>query len=633
MSTLLDDGKADTLYAELRRWPFIRSRMEGLTVHNAMREMINEALRVRAPERFRILHKQAAAYYRTRMAKVTGEERERYARECLYHCIWADEVNGVRLFQEAAEEYARYHMANRLRALLNDANNYQLEQENSRLWREYYNACLTQIDGQLNSAEGAYQAIGGNENAEAKLRAYALCDWGSCLRSIDQSKQANVEKAAQVIEQGLSLFPLDAKLVLALPHLSEAYWRLGRWAEAFNSLERARKFCIEHNDHYGVVYIGVRQKYLHLDHGEWKQGLLAEIQSQKALAQISEASYLKAELLGGLGIAWTWMGRYAEGERNLREALRIAQQIDEKVPSIAFFQDLGLILAMQDNGDQVDSSFSESLELFHKLSEYSAVSGVTWTLWGAALLRRGELDRAEEYLERGRDILEDAEPQNKWDSFHTLIPIGVLHELRADWIKAESHYRKWLDLRSLERRYFDCANLIGLIRVKFAQSDSAAIPPLWTEAVQLAQQYEYNDHFAALYLTRGHITWDGLIPEWESGFDSALHSYQLALIHALRYNRFLLDEVLGGRRLGTPLRPVIQQCLGRGKEGQQMLVALRDWWQSSRNEIGTPRPDSISPLPEGIPLLEAERMARSREPGNESLQTKVTEQIGSALKR
>jgi len=37
-----------------------------------------------------------------------------------------------------------------------------------------------------------------------------------------------------------------------------------------------------------------------------------------------------------------------------------------------------------------------------------------------------------------------------------------------------------------------------------------------------------------------------------------------------------------------------------------MLIALRDWWQTSVNDIGTPRPDTISPIPEGIPLLEAE---------------------------
>ena len=58
-----------------------------------------------------------------------------------------------------------------------------------------------------------------------------------------------------------------------------------------------------------------------------------------------------------------------------------------------------------------------------------------------------------------------------------------------------------------------------------------------------------------------------------------------------------------------------------------MLMALRDWWQSGVNDIGTPPPDTISPLPEGIALLEAEKMARQREPGDGSAQTSVVDQI------
>lgn len=43
------------------------------------------------------------------------------------------------------------------------------------------------------------------------------------------------------------------------------------------------------------------------------------------------------------------------------------------------------------------------------------------------------------------------------------------------------------------------------------------------------------------------------------------------------------------------------------------------------------RPDTIPPIPEGIPLLEAERIARQREPGDGSPQRTVAEQIEKAL--
>ena len=62
-----------------------------------------------------------------------------------------------------------------------------------------------------------------------------------------------------------------------------------------------------------------------------------------------------------------------------------------------------------------------------------------------------------------------------------------------------------------------------------------------------------------------------------------------------------------------------------------MLIALREWWQTGVNDLGTPRPDTISPIREGIALLEAERIAREREPGDGSPQKSVVEQMEGAL--
>jgi hypothetical protein len=216
----------------------------------------------------------------------------------------------------------------------------------------------------------------------------------------------------------------------------------------------------------------------------------------------------------------------------------------------------------------------------------------------------------------------------------TLNWLGIANEISGGQENAEKFYSRNLsEYRWTGRLYFHTGALAGLVRVKHAQREYAAIPPLLAEAEQLAQQYEYNDHLASLRLSQGHIAWDGHIPEWGSGFDAALRYYQQALIYALRYNRFLLDEVLGGRPQGTPLRPIIPECLKRGQEGCRMLLALRDWWQTGVSDVGTPRPDTISPIPEGIPLLEAERIAREREPGDGSPQKSVLEQIQKGLQK
>jgi hypothetical protein len=89
--------------------------------------------------------------------------------------------------------------------------------------------------------------------------------------------------------------------------------------------------------------------------------------------------------------------------------------------------------------------------------------------------------------------------------------------------------------------------------------------------------------------------------------------------------------LLSGRPQGTPLRPIIPYFRERGEEGREFLLTLRDWWKTGINDVGAPRPDTISQIPEGISLYEAEKIAREREPGDGSIQKSVIEQIEMAL--
>ena len=79
------------------------------------------------------------------------------------------------------------------------------------------------------------------------------------------------------------------------------------------------------------------------------------------------------------------------------------------------------------------------------------------------------------------------------------------------------------------------------------------------------------------------------------------------------------------------LRPIIPYCLEHDEEGHKILSALRDWWKTGVNDVGVPRHDTISPIPEGILLLEAEKLAREREAGDGSMQRSVTEQLETVI--
>lgn len=59
--------------------------------------------------------------------------------------------------------------------------------------------------------------------------------------------------------------------------------------------------------------------------------------------------------------------------------------------------------------------------------------------------------------------------------------------------------------------------------------------------------------------------------------------------------------------------------------------SLRNILKPLQFDVGTPRPDTISPIPENITLLDAEKIAREREPGDGTKQRWVVEQIEAVL--
>lgn len=626
-------------YEELRRFPFVKSSREGaqpvLRLHDSVREFIDRSLQVDDPERHRELHERAAAYFEKHLEKASGEESERLGLERLYHRIRTDERAGIQLFQEMAEELVRYQLVNRLRALLNDANTYPLEQKNSLLWREYYNGRLMQLEARITDAEKICQTISENEQAERKLRAYALCDWGQMWARYERMSQpGGVERALDLLERSRQLAPqIDSKLVFVYAHLREVYNFKCELVRAIQYPEKQLQFFQEHNDKYGTVYtLGL----LNISYGvigNWKKAFDAIEQGLAILNSMPENLYLRMRLIGWGPWAYLWSGRYAEAEHVMRDAL--SWRVGDAHVQAVLPMYLVLASALQSKYREATSYFAQSLRGFENLgAEFIGGEGILHGFLGACLAKQGELEKAEEHLNQSLSVKRRV--QDKIGIPELLNWLGEICEVKATRTEenqvatlttAEDYYRQSLE-RRVSRFYFECGALTGLVRVNHAQDDYAAIPPLLAEAEQLAQQYEYNDHLASLRLTqaqtfevsRQHL--EGL---------TALDYFKQAMVHALRYNRFLLDEVLSGRPQGTPLHPIIPHCLERSEEGRRMLLALRGWWRTGVNDIGTPRPDTISPILEGIPLLEAERIAREREPGDGSPHESVVEQIEQAL--
>lgn len=433
-----------------------------------------------------------------------------------------------------------------------------------------------------------------------------------------------MKEAVDTLQLSLKLIPIDSYTVGSLASLAHICKYEDKWGQAYEYEKKSLQYFKDCRDQYGLITSYAKIRLLHAGRGEWKEMIETHRVGFQLSLEMNPHSFARADFMSSTAWAWVWIGRLAETERNVRDGLQI--MLDLGVPHLIWrcHLYLGRILAMQDRFDEGVQYLSEAHEEAKSLGEkYLQNVSDCQGFWGILLTRQGKWNDAKEKLS---DCLATRKKLRISPNIsEVLIWQGQLDEAQHNWGNASQLYNQSLDTRQLGRRNLEVSALTGLIRVKHAQGDIAAIPSLLAEADLLAQQYEYNDHLASLRLTQGHLAWEN------GNQNESILLYQHAMTYALRYNRLLLDELLSGRPQGTPLRPIIPYCLERGEEGKKIMLALRDWWKAGTNDVGTPRPDTISPIPEGIPLLEAEKIARAREPGDGSIQKNVLEQIESVL--
>ncbi len=629
LRSVVNEPHVDAVYDELRRFPFVRPHPKGYALHDALRDMLGEFLESHDRERYRELHRRAAAYFETQLASAQANEAEPLGLERLYHVICADETAGVHLFQQMAEELIGLRLRNRMRSLVNRANTFPLHEKESRQWRDYYRARLSHLEEDTPSALLRYRALMEDLDTSDQLRAYVLSDYGEILGRVEYLKQpGTLDVAVSALSESTRLIPVGMKTVQSWLSLATVYRRVSKWDSALANIAKAIDYCRSSGNDYYLAYglIEAVTTYMHV--GEWRRALDCKHQALELLKAHPSGQYARAKILGRIAIE-ILVGNWGGAEREFRESIHIAKQLDDIEMLEQVHKRLGWVLGLQGKVQAAEECFEHALELANQMDESGQwLKAVADGFHGFALIRNNP-DKARAFFQSS---LQTKQMLNDQIGVQELLNcLGTIAELDNDGAQAEHFYDQAKMLAQLGRRHFTCVALIGLARVKHGRKNFAAVVSLMAEAEQLAQQYEYNDHLASVSLTQAHMAWDGEAPSWGNGFDAAFHHYQHTLIYALRYNRYLLDEVLWGSNVSTPLRTILPRCLEHSEEGRKMLVALRNWWQTGINDIGTPRSDTISPISEGISLLEAERIARLREPGDGSPQINVVDKIEAML--
>jgi tetratricopeptide (TPR) repeat protein len=335
-----------------------------------------------------------------------------------------------------------------------------------------------------------------------------------------------------------------------------------------------------------------------------------------------------------------WSGHYEQAEHRIRESVSIARQSEWQEFLAESLKNLGLVMGYQGKYLESHSAILEAISIYTDLGNlYEGGVAMAKGFMGCSQVLQGKFDEAKVNLQLSLSVKERL--SDGIGIPELLNWLGLCEETRANCLNGDakgraleeaiSFYEKTLSYRWTNRLYFICGALTALARLHCRLGNFTEVTGLIDEASSLARRYEYNDHLASLYLTEARLLESKGIANDMQVFDAALHKYRQALVHALRYNRYLLDEVIDGRPCETPFIPIVQHCSEMGEMGQRMIGELLEWWRTGRVEVSCNCSNSISPIPEGMLLVPAEQLARELEPDNQLLQRSIEEQLKAAL--
>ncbi|HYG56846.1 MAG TPA: hypothetical protein VD902_02070 [Symbiobacteriaceae bacterium] len=496
---------------------------------------------------------------------------------------------------------------------------------------QYYRARLTHLEAARDEAAKAYAAIRNDPEAGVELRAYASCDLAYVWVHTRMRAPGAREEIQALLDEVEALPVRDSKTASIwdcrqLIHSFDLNWN-GVTDCTLKLLELYR----EYRDPLGVAHsLKLLKENLFLV-GDWPQYFAFSQRAPQILAELGDdAAAAYAPLLQHRGILWA--GRYAEAEPFVRAELEDVREFKHKERLTGALLHVGYTLGLQRRFAEAEAHFAELLEV-HRVrgNTFGRASALGW--YGRLKGMAGELETGIAYLrERCEADLTRGNPNGTAEG---LVWLGEVLEMQARRYgqTPDGTYALWeaqhTYLHSLgkfaSRKHYDCGALAGLMRVHYAQGETEQAETYATSAEQLARPFEYNEYLAAIALTRGHMAWN------RGDRGAARGLYRQALIHALRFNRFALDELLGVHNWETPLVPLVPFCLAQGEAGRELLRELLLWWQRETNRTDLDPVSTISPVGLGTSLLAAEQLARRLEPGDGSPQLTVVEQLRAAL--
>jgi tetratricopeptide (TPR) repeat protein len=600
-------------YLELEKNHFLNNE-EHKNIHEFIRKIFEKSITKNEPEYKLKIHYKASEYYESlcNLDKLSISSLD-YFLEYLYHISCVDQEKGLDSFVNISNKLCRIRDIFSLRRLVNDVSTYKLSNDKYKMWLIYFQSRLAYFEHNYSECKLLQKKILSLPKKDELFYAYTIADRSEYITSPDKLKNpAHLNKVLNILQVAKDNIPTnDWKIIHILSAIRRIYNYCGEYKKATDDLLNELEVFKQKKVVYIIVHILslLKEEYCYL--GNWEKSISMVNEGKKIFPNISSL-YIYKRLIGLHNTNYVWSGRYNESEKGIRKFIDSIKS--EKNLPIA---ELGFILGLQDKYNESFSELNKGIQRYNKdTNSHNYATIKSWL--GYINIRFGN------YIEAEKCLKESIRIKTFLKEFPEIIELylwmGYLYETmyfdgskNENKLKAEKYYDIIIFSNHFDREYIYCKAIIGLLRIKLCNSEfiGQETTNLLNTCKEISNFYEYNDILSYISLIQGHIQ----LEKENITQEQIILYYKMAMIYALRYNRYLLDEVFWGRNHGNVIESIVNICSRKNNFGINILNSLLKWWKTGINDLEGINLSKISPIPNNISLIEAEKIARENEPG------------------